>query len=132
MDTSLNDAAYRLISHSQVTIDANFRAPRTDEARRSALRVRFRDARSEEVAEAMEHARLLEDTAIRMADAFRGPGDGTRKLRLGSQRQVHGDAEVTSHFAFSLTSSAWPPLTSIVTGPTSSLSEPGFGRPVRM
>ena len=76
MDTALNDAAFRLVSHSQVTIDANFRAPRTDEARRSALRVQFRDARSEEIAEALERARLLEDTAIQMADAFRGPGDG--------------------------------------------------------
>ena len=39
MDTALNDAAFRLVSHSQVTIDANFRAPRTDEARLAALRI---------------------------------------------------------------------------------------------
>ena len=77
MDTDLNDAAFRLVSHSQVTIDANFRAPRTDEARLAALRVQFRDASPEAIAEALERARHLEDTAIQMADAFRGPGDGT-------------------------------------------------------
>ncbi len=73
MDTALNDAVFRLVTHSQVTIDANFRAPRTDEARLAALRVQFRDARPEAIAEALERARLLEETAIEMADAFRGP-----------------------------------------------------------
>ena len=77
MDTALNDAAFRLVSHSQVTIDANFHGPRTDEACLAALRVQFGDARPEAIAEALERARLLEDAAIQMADAFRGPGDGT-------------------------------------------------------
>jgi hypothetical protein len=77
MDTDLNDAAFRLVSHSRVTIDANFRAPRTDEACLAALPVQFRDARPEAIAEALERARLLEDAATRMADASRGPGDGT-------------------------------------------------------
>src|SRR3954466_13735406 len=77
MDTALNDAAFRLVSHSRVTIDANFRAPGTDDARLAALRAQFRDAGPGAIAEALERARLLEDTAIQMADAFRGPGDGT-------------------------------------------------------
>ena len=34
------------------------------------------------------------------------------------------------HFAFSVTSAAWPPFRSTVTGSVSSPSEPGFGRPV--
>ncbi len=82
MDTTSNDAAYRLISHSQVTIDANYRAPWTDETRLAALRVRFRDARPEAIAESLERARLLEETATWMADAFRGPGDGTHGPEL--------------------------------------------------
>ena len=82
MDTALDDAVFLLVAHSQVTIDANFRAPRTDEARLAALRVQFRDARPEAIAESLERARLLEETATWMADAFRGPGDGTHGPEL--------------------------------------------------
>jgi hypothetical protein len=153
MDTALNDAAFRLVSHSQVTIDANFRAPRTDEARLVALRVQFRDARPEAIAEALERARLLEDTAIQMADAFRGRATVRTGRRLPARRSPsdarasrmpatagpsttgsrrRGSSLPVPHFAFSVTSAAWPPFTSSVTGPASSPSEPGFGRPVRM
>jgi hypothetical protein len=76
MDTALNDAAFRLVSRSLVNIDANLRAPGTDDARLAALRVQFPDADPGEIAGAHDRALRLEETAIRMADAFRGPGDG--------------------------------------------------------
>jgi hypothetical protein len=76
MDTTLNDAAFRLVSRSLASIDANLRAPQTDEERLSALRARFPDAEPGEIAAAHARAIRLEETAIAMADAFRGPGDG--------------------------------------------------------
>lgn len=78
MDTSLNDAAFRLISHSRIAVDANTRALRTDEARLDALGVMFPHAVPKEIAEAQERAMRLVATAIEMADIFRGPGDGHR------------------------------------------------------
>lgn len=76
MNTALNDAAFRLISHSLMVVDANIRAPRTGETRLAALRVLSPDAAPKEITEAHERALRLEATAIEMADGFRGQGDG--------------------------------------------------------
>ena len=72
----MKDGAFRLVSHSLVTIDANIRAPRSDEARLAALRVEFPRHDPREIAEALVRARRLERTALEMADVFRGTGDG--------------------------------------------------------
>ena len=76
MGTALNDAAFRLVSHSMASVDADIRAPGDDEERRSALRRQFPDVTTEALDAAIALARRLEDLAIELADAHRGPGDG--------------------------------------------------------
>ena len=53
-----------------------FRCPETDEGRLAVLRVQFPDEDRSTIATAYARAVELEETAIAMADASRGPADG--------------------------------------------------------
>jgi hypothetical protein len=78
MDMTLLDAAFRLVSHSLQAQDARAVPLLTDEARLAELRRQFPQADARAVAEAYARARRLEDTAVALADAAHGPGDGRR------------------------------------------------------
>src|SRR5262245_37561914 len=77
MDTDLNDAAFRLVSHSLLSIDANLHAM-TDEAWVDALRRQFPGRASREITEALALAQRVEQTALEMANAFRGSADSRK------------------------------------------------------
>jgi hypothetical protein len=67
VETTLYDAAFRLISHSQVSIDTHLRAPVTDEDLHAALRSQFPGAGPDMIGQAIVAARELEGSAIEMA-----------------------------------------------------------------
>ena len=78
MKTVLLDAAFRLVSHSITSIEARFHALTTDEARLAELRRQFPQLDAQALKEAYALAERLEEIAIEMADADRGPGEGHR------------------------------------------------------
>src|SRR4051812_36352695 len=78
METTLLDAAFRLVSHSLRARDEAAVLLATDEARLSVLRGQFPAADPKAVEDAFAPARRLEETAVELADADRGPGDGRR------------------------------------------------------
>jgi hypothetical protein len=78
METALLDAAFRLVSHSITSIESRFHALTTDEACLAELRRQFPQFDAQALKEAYAHAQRLEEIAIEMADAERGPGDGRR------------------------------------------------------
>jgi hypothetical protein len=76
MDTALLDAAFRLVSHSITSQEARFHPLATNEARLAELRSQFPQLDARALKEAYARAQRLEELAIEMADADRGPGDG--------------------------------------------------------
>jgi hypothetical protein len=81
VDTALLDAAFRLVSHS-LTSGGSLRS---DDARLAELRRQFPRSDAQALQQAYARARQLEEVAIEMADADRGPGDGRRGPPLTRQ-----------------------------------------------
>jgi hypothetical protein len=85
MDTTLLDAAFRLVSHSVTSVDARFHSLTTDEARLAELRRQFPQADAQVVQEAFARAQRLEEAAIEMADTARDQRKGLSGPVLDAQ-----------------------------------------------
>jgi hypothetical protein len=76
MDTTLLDAAFRLVSHSITSVEARSPALATDQARLAELKRQFPQADAQSLQEAYARARRLEEVAIEMADTARNQRQG--------------------------------------------------------
>ncbi len=85
MDTTLLDAAFRLVSHSITCMDARFHSPTTDDARVAELQRRFSQSSPQALRLAIIQAQKLEEAAIEMAETARMQRQVQRELLLDVQ-----------------------------------------------
>ncbi len=78
METALTDAAFRLVSHSLEKERSGIQPFASDETRLMALRQQFPSVDPVVIAESYAQAVELGETAIQLADAEQGSGNGIK------------------------------------------------------
>jgi hypothetical protein len=85
MDTALLDAAFRLVSHSIISIEGRVHPLTTVEARLAELGRQFPHADAHTIEEAHARAQRLEEVAIEMADEARNQRTSESEPLLDAQ-----------------------------------------------
>ncbi len=99
MNTALNDAAFRLISHSLASQDQNNSSPRTEETLCDALSISFPEATADEISAAFVIARSLEDRAIAIAGTLRDGVKDSPVMQESLAKDCPGFSEMSYFWA---------------------------------